>query len=133
MVEAKKRILVIDDEQDVVTYLQTWLTDEGYEVETARDGIEGLEKFTTFHPDLVTLDIVMPQKTGIMFYSEIKENKRSSQVPVIILTGLQQEFRDSASGRSLKPAPDAYVAKPFSREELLETIRSLLSRNVAHG
>lgn len=133
MTEAKKKILVIDDEDDVLTYLQTWLTDEGYQVETARDGREALEKFKRFGPDLVTLDIVMPQKTGVKFYREIKGGKNPSPVPVIIITGLQQEFKSFISHRRTAPPPDGYITKPFSREELLQAIQSVLAKKAATG
>jgi DNA-binding response OmpR family regulator len=130
--KAKEKILVIDDEQDVVAYLKTWLTDEGYEVETAKDGIEGLEKFKTFQPDLVTLDIIMPQKTGLKLYREIKGGENPSPIPVIVITGLQQEFKNFISHRRAVPAPDGYIAKPFSREELLGTLQSVLSKRAAN-
>ena len=131
MAQAKKKILVVDDDQDVVAYLQTWLSDEGFEVEVAGDGLEAQEKCQSFHPDLITLDIVMPQKTGVKFYQEIRKNPATAQLPIIIITGLQQEFKQFISHRRTAPPPEGYIAKPFSREELLKTIETVFRRKPA--
>ena len=71
---AKKKILVVDDEPGVVAYLETLLQDNGYETVSAADGHLALEKFKSEHPDLVTLDISMPEKSGIRFYRDVKED-----------------------------------------------------------
>lgn len=131
MNRAQKKILVVDDDQDVIAYLQTWLSDEGFEVATALDGIEAQEKFQSFKPDLVTLDIVMPNKTGVKFYQELRKNPATAQTPVIIITGLQQEFKQFISHRRTAPPPEGYISKPFSREELLKEIEAVLSHPAA--
>lgn len=128
-----KKILVIDDEPDVTGYLQAWLSDEGYTVEVANNGVEALEKFKTFQPDLITLDVVMPEKTGVKFYREIKGGPKPSPVPVIIITGVSGEFKNFISHRRSAPAPEGYIQKPFSREDLLNTIRSVLTKKAASG
>lgn len=122
----KKRVLVIEDDEDVITYLSLWLSDQGFDVDVARDGNEATEKVKERTPDLVTLDIVMPQKTGVKFYKEFKRDPRYEHIPVIIITGLQQEFKRFISHRRTAPPPEGYIAKPFSQEELLETIRRVL-------
>lgn len=129
----KKRVLVVEDDEDVITYLSLWLSDQGFDVDVARDGNEATEKVKQRTPDLVTLDIVMPQKTGVKFYREIKGGKNPSPVPVIIITGLQQEFKSFISHRRTAPAPDGYISKPFSREELLQAIQSVLAKKAATG
>lgn len=122
----KKRVLVVEDDEDVITYLSLWLSDQGFDVDVARDGNEATEKVKQRTPDLVTLDIVMPQKTGVKFYKEFKRDPRYVHIPVIIITGLQQEFKRFISHRRTAPPPEGYIAKPFSQEELLETIRRVL-------
>ncbi len=92
----------------------------------ARDGNEATEKVKEGTPDLVTLDIVMPQKTGVKFYKEFKRDPQYAHIPVIIITGLQQEFKRFISHRRTAPPPEGYIAKPFSQEELLETIQKVL-------
>ncbi len=123
----KKRVLVVEDDEDVITYLSLWLSDQGFDVDVARDGNEATEKVKERTPDLVTLDIVMPQKTGVKFYKEFKRDPRYAHIPVIIITGLQQEFKRFISHRRTAPPPEGYIAKPFSQDELLETIRRVLA------
>jgi len=125
----KKRVLAIDDDQDVLAYLQTWLSDQGFTVDVAHDGNEGLEKLKAHLPDLITLDIVMPEKTGVRFYREIKKSKEYSHIPVIIITGLQSEFENFISHRRSAPPPDGYLSKPFDQEELLKTINTVISKS----
>jgi two-component system alkaline phosphatase synthesis response regulator PhoP len=123
-----KRVLVIDDDQDVLAYLETWLSDQGFIVETAHDGNEAFDKLKANKPDLITLDIVMPQKTGVKFYREIKKSKEYANIPVIIITGLQSEFENFISHRRSAPPPDGYISKPFEQEELLKTINAVMGK-----
>jgi len=123
-----KRVLVIDDDQDVLAYLETWLADQGFIVDVAHDGNEALDKLKANLPDLITLDIVMPQKTGVRFYREIKKSKEYSNIPVIIITGLQSEFENFISHRRTAPPPDGYISKPFDQEELLKTINTVMGK-----
>lgn len=122
----RKRVLVVEDDEDVITYLSLWLSDQGFDVDVARDGNEATEKVKERTPDLVTLDIVMPQKTGVKFYKEFKRDPSYVHIPVIIITGLQQEFKRFISHRRTAPPPEGYIAKPFSQEELLQTIRRVM-------
>jgi DNA-binding response OmpR family regulator len=127
----KKRVLIIEDDDDVIVYLSTWFTDQGMEVEVARDGEEGFEKLKRNRPDLITLDIVMPQKTGVRFYREVKTNAETADIPVIIITGVQPEFETFISHRRTAPPPEGYISKPFGREELLATVQRVLGGNTA--
>lgn len=122
----KKKVLVVDDDEDVILYLSMWLSDQGFEVEVAKDGYEATEKVKASKPDLITLDIVMPQKSGVKFYREIKKDPNYAFIPVIVITGLQSEFKRFISHRRTSPPPEGYISKPFGHEELLETIRKVL-------
>ena len=81
-----KTILVVDDEPDVLTYLTLVLQDAGFNVMSAQDGNEALEKVKEKKPDFISLDLVMPHKSGIRFYHELRKNKEWSDIPVIIVT-----------------------------------------------
>ncbi|MEW6443814.1 MAG: response regulator [bacterium] len=121
-----KKVLVVEDDEDVILYLSTWLSDQGFDVAVARDGIEATEKVKADPPDLITLDMVMPQKTGVKFYREIKKDPQHGHIPVIIITGLQREFERFISNRRVTPAPEGYISKPFGQDELIETIHKVL-------
>ena len=88
MRDGKKEILILEDEPDVVTYLKTLLEDHGYVTDSAANGWEGMERAKAGPPDLITLDISMPEKSGIHFYREIKEDPVLAQVPVVVVTGV---------------------------------------------
>ncbi len=120
------KILVVDDEQDVRTYLRTLLTRQGYEVVTAADGEEGLSAAREHRPGLVFLDIMMPKKTGIMLYRRLKKDPELGGVPVVILTGLSQYRTFFAQDFEEVPQPEAFVEKPPDREELLRLAESLV-------
>jgi DNA-binding response OmpR family regulator len=126
MTERKKRVLVIDDDEDILVYLSTWFKDQGMEVDIAHNGAEASEKIQLQRPDLITLDIVMPQKTGVRFYRDVRGNKDTATIPIIIITGVQREFETFISHRRTAPPPEGYLSKPFGRDELLETVQRVL-------
>ena len=121
-----KKILVVDDEPDVVTYLASVLRDNGYEALEAFNGEEAMEKVLKHHPDLVTLDITMPEMTGVKAYRKMKEDPALSKIPVVIVTGVSHEFKQFISTRSQVPAPEGYLEKPVKPEDLLAEVRRLL-------
>lgn len=129
---AKKKILIVDDEPGLVTYLETLLQDNGYETVSATDGQIGSEKLKNERPDLVTLDISMPEKSGVRFYRDLKEDPELAKIPVVIVTavtgygGDPEEFKKFISTRKQVPPPEGFVAKPVEQEELLATIKELL-------
>jgi CheY-like chemotaxis protein len=124
---AKAKVLVIDDEPDVVTYLTTLLQDEGYATLSAADGEEGLAKAKSDPPDLITLDISMPEKSGVKFYREVCGDPVLGKVPVIVVTGVSEDFRQFISGRKQVPPPAGYLQKPIEREEFLKLVEQLLA------
>jgi CheY-like chemotaxis protein len=129
-----KKILIVDDEPAVVTYLDMFLRDNGYETVTAADGREGLEKVRREKPDLVTLDISMPEASGARFYKEMKHDPQLASIPIVIITAITgidgdpyayKKFLDS---RQTVPPPEGFIPKPIDREELIKTIRGILSQ-----
>jgi CheY-like chemotaxis protein len=128
----KKKILIVDDEPDIVSYLEMVLQDQGYETTTAGNGNEALEAVKRDRPDLVTLDISMPEASGTRFYKEIRLDPELSTIPVIIVTavtglgGDKYAYEKFISNRHLVPAPEAYFPKPIDRDEFLGKVRELL-------
>ena len=121
-----KRILVVDDEPDVVTYLSTVLKDAGYDTLEAANGEEAMEQIRTGHPDLITLDITMPEMTGVKTYRQLKEDETLRRVPVIIVTGVTHDFKQFISSRAQVPAPEGYLEKPVKPEDLLAEVKRLV-------
>jgi CheY-like chemotaxis protein len=119
----KKKVLIVDDEQDILTYLSTLLEDNGYATALAKDGEEALKQVEAVVPDLITLDISMPEKSGIKFYREIRTNDRWKQIPVIIVTGVSEDFKKFISTRHQVPPPEGYLSKPINQEEILSLVR----------
>ena len=134
MAEQKKRILVIDDEPHVVTYIKTLLEDNGYDTVTANDGREGLEMARKHKPDLVCLDITMPETTGIRFYRDLKEDETLAHTPVVVVTAVSyygkdpEPFKRFLSTRKQVPPPEGFIPKPIDQQLLLDTIEAILSK-----
>jgi CheY-like chemotaxis protein len=122
-----KTILIVDDEPDVCTYISTLLEDHGYTTISAKDGEEALVKLQSVSPDLITLDISMPEKSGVKLFREIKENSRWKKIPIIIITGVSDDFQKFISTRRQVPPPEGYLSKPINQEEILELIQKLTS------
>jgi CheY-like chemotaxis protein len=120
-----KTILIVDDEPDVLTYLSTLLEDHGYTTTTAKDGVEALTKVKAARPDLITLDISMPEKSGVKFYREMKEDASFKQIPIIIITGISDDFQKFISTRRQVPPPEGYLSKPVNPEEMLGLVKKL--------
>ena len=126
MAGEKKLVLVVDDEPDTVTFLSTVLEDNGYRTKAAYDGKEATRLIEEEPPDLVTLDITMPEKSGVAVYRFVKENDLYKKIPVIIVTGVSDDFRRFISTRRQVPAPDGYLSKPVEHRELVALVESLL-------
>ena len=119
-----KRILVVDDEPDVVRYLSTFLSDQGFTVSTAQDGGEALSKVRAERPDLITLDITMPGKSGVDVFTTLRRDPQLLGIPVFIITGVV-DFRRLMYYREVQP-PEGYMEKPIDPDVLLMTVRRLL-------
>jgi CheY-like chemotaxis protein len=125
MAAEKKTIMVVDDEPDVRTFLSTLFEDSGYATVGAQDGNEALSKVKEKAPDLVTLDITMPNKSGVKFYREMKESAEWRKVPIIIVTGVSGEFKAFISTRKQVPPPEGYLSKPIDKTEILKLVKKL--------
>lgn len=126
----KKTILIIDDEPDTLTYFSILLQDNGFETILAENGDEGLKKVRVAKPDLITLDITMPETSGVRCYRELREKDEWKSIPVIMITGISEDFRGFISSRRQVPPPDGYLSKPVDEEQLLKMVRHLTSAAV---
>jgi len=128
----KKLVLVVDDEPDVVTYLTTLLKDNGYATASAADGVEGMAKIKETRPALVTLDMSMPEKSGVRVYRELKENPDLADIPVLVVTGVtgfggkSEGFEKFLKTRKQVPPPNGFIAKPIEQKEFLEAVKTLI-------
>jgi len=120
---SKKKILIVDDEQDILTYLSTLLEDNGYDTVLAKNGEEALKQMEAALPDLITLDISMPGKSGVKFYRDMKVDDRWKHIPIIIITGVSEDFKKFISSRQQVPPPEGYLSKPIEKEEILALVR----------
>jgi two-component system response regulator RegX3 len=116
------KILIVEDEESVLDPLELLLTKEGFSIETARDGREALEKFAKTNPDLILLDLMLPEISGNEVCRQIRVK---SQVPIIMLTAKDTEV-DKVVGLEL--GADDYVVKPYSKAELVARIKAVLRR-----
>jgi two-component system alkaline phosphatase synthesis response regulator PhoP len=128
MMSEKKRILVVDDEPDFCSIVQGQLEKEGYEVDLAYNGVEGLEKIRSNPPDAIVLDVMMPEMDGYEVCKELKADKATAGIPVILLTAVASHVTSTryshADGMSTEA--DDYIAKPASAEEICDSIKGLL-------
>lgn len=124
----KKRILVVDDEPDFASIVQGNLEKEGFEVEVAYNGVEGLEKTHANPPDAIVLDVMMPEMDGYEMCKELKGDENYCDIPVILLTAVASHVTSTryshADGMSTEA--DDYIAKPASAEDITQSVKRLL-------
>jgi len=132
-----KKILIIDDDPDVILFLETILTDNGYETYQANNGQEGLEVLKETRPDLILLDLMMPVKSGLGFFRDIKRTDEFKDIPVIMVTGvagetgidLEQFFKRGVKQREgMELRPDGYIEKPIDPDRLIEMIKEIIGQ-----
>jgi DNA-binding response OmpR family regulator len=128
MSDAVKTVLVVDDDPDARGFLTAVLTDNGFAATEAKDGNEALAAIAEAPPDLVALDITMPEKSGVAVYRRLREDDTLRHIPVIIITGVSDEFRTFISTRRHVPPPDEYIPKPVDHQQFLEAVKKLLPR-----
>jgi CheY-like chemotaxis protein len=121
-----KKILIIDDEKDMLIYLGTLFRKAGYETESASNGEEGFKLAKSFEPDLITLDIMMPKKSGLKAYTELRTSPETKTIPIIVLTGLTKQEDFFGDNLGDLPRPEAIVEKPIDREGFLEKARHIM-------
>ena len=127
-----KKVLVVDDELDIRTFIITLLETENYKPLSAKDGKEGLEIARREKPALIILDVMMPKESGIGMYRDLKNDSELKDIPVIMVSALSkktffhsQKVLDEYKGEKI-PEPAAYIEKPPEPEELLEAIQDSL-------
>ncbi|MFH1688335.1 MAG: response regulator [bacterium] len=122
-----KTILVVDDEADVRNYLRAALVEAGFNVVTATDGNEAMEKVKANSPDLISLDLVMPGKSGARFYREMIKHREFSKIPIIIVTGHARDDLGKADLKELTMSgPGIYLEKPVKPDNYVAAIKQLL-------
>jgi len=132
----RRKILVVDDEPHVVAYLEMLLQDHGHATVSAADGREGLEKAREHAPDLICLDITMPEESGVRMYRNLKEDPKLAHIPVLVVTavtglgGDPEPFKNFLSTRKHIPPPEGFFSKPIDREKFVEKVNSILAKPV---
>ena len=145
-----KQVLVIDDDQNAVKYLSVVLSEHGYDVVSACDGNDGLQKIKQAKPDLIVLDVMMPKKSGFVLFKQLKKDERYKDIPVLMLTGVSgvleelashQEETDERPYDSLREVlqktvrqmrqdglvrPEMFLDKPVDPEALIAKVRELI-------
>ena len=120
---AKKKILLVEDEIELVTLLKDRLEINNYHMISAYDGEEGLEKARDEKPDLILLDIIMPKLDGLVLCRRLKDKPQTKNIPIIIVTAL---VRNDLSERCKEAGADDFIIKPFVSSELLDKIKKWL-------
>jgi CheY-like chemotaxis protein len=127
MADRVKTVLVVDDDPDARQFLTTVLEDNGFAAVTAKDGTDAIALIEQAPPALVTLDITMPEKSGVAVYRKLKEDDQLKSIPVIIVTGVSDDFKKFISTRRQVPPPEGYITKPVDHEEFLRMVKGYLS------
>lgn len=118
-----KRVLIVDDEPNILISLEFLMKREGYEVQVARDGEEGLALAGRWRPEVVLLDVMMPRKSGFDVCQAIRADAALAGMRIVMLTA---KGRDTDVAKGLALGADAYLTKPFSTQELVRRVRELL-------
>jgi CheY-like chemotaxis protein len=123
-----KKILIVDDEPDVVTYLTTVLKSNGYKSYSAANIKSAMQLTKEIHPDLICLDIVMPNETGISFYIKLQQDQKLKNIPVILISGIIESekfnFRSYVKDTTISP-PECYMEKPLDITNFISNVEKL--------
>jgi CheY-like chemotaxis protein len=125
---AAKTAVIIDDEPDITTYLETFLTDHGWSVRTANDPNRGIALAQEQPPAVVLLDVMMPERGGLSTLIALRKDERTARVPVVLVTGIQDTLKSDFGDfldRFKSYHPDAYLQKPIDEAKLLATLAEL--------
>ena len=125
-----KKILIIDDDPDLVEAVSTILESKGYAVAAAYGGVEGLKKAKTENPDLIVLDVMMPDKDGYTVCKELKADKKYRSIPILLLTAVVSNIPTSRYTHQMGKDTEAddYMDKPVEPDELVRRIETLISK-----
>ena len=119
----KKRVLIVDDEENIAISVEYLMRREGFDVSVAKDGEDGLAMIRSTKPDLVLLDVMMPKMDGFQVCGEVRADKELDSVRIIMLTA---KGREAEVEKGLSLGADAYIPKPFSTSDLVSRVKSLL-------
>lgn len=120
-----KKILVADDEQNIVISLEFLLKREGFEVLVAYDGARALERIRAERPDMAILDVMMPRRTGFEVCQELRQDPEFAGLRIMMLTA---KGRDTEVSKGMSLGADVYMTKPFSTKELIAQVKALIDR-----
>ena len=126
--ERQSRLLVVDDDPDILDSITVILTTQPYTIDTARDGVECVDKVRENIPDLIILDLLMPKKDGFAVVRELRENPKYAKIPILILTSVREDASRRRYELETGLAMDVqdYVEKPISPMDLLDRVKKLL-------
>jgi two-component system response regulator VicR len=127
MADTTRRVVYIEDEQEMIDLVRLILSRKGFEVSGANGGREGLDLVRSSLPDLVLLDLMMPDMDGWDVYQQMKAGEATRNIPVIVVTAKAQSI-DKVLGLHIAKVDD-YVSKPFSPQELVDSVEKVLKRN----
>jgi CheY-like chemotaxis protein len=123
----KKKVLVVEDEMDVRTYISTLFQDQGYGILTAENGKEGFELAIKEKPDLITLDIAMPSQSGMRTFRMFKDSEELKSIPVIIITGMGEDVSSFIKRlKGFSSQPEGFMGKPIDEEKLIKMVSDLI-------
>jgi DNA-binding response OmpR family regulator len=119
-----KKILIVDDEPNIVISLEFLMKKEGFAVAVANDGDEALAMVASFNPDMLLLDVMMPKKSGFEVCEALRADSQRAGLKIVMLTA---KGRDTEMAKGLAIGADAYVTKPFSTKELVDKVKEMLA------
>ncbi|MFQ6613893.1 MAG: response regulator transcription factor [Fidelibacterota bacterium] len=119
-----KRILVVDDDPNIVNLIRAFLTKIGFEIMEANDGLDGLQKARTEKPDLIILDVMLPKLDGFKLSRLLKFDETFQNTPILMLTAKSDE-KDERTGKAM--GADAYLTKPFKNQQLIDQVKALVA------
>ena len=125
-----KKVLIVDDEPNIVLSVEFLMKREGYEVLTAADGQQALDMLEDVRPDLMILDVMMPRKNGFEVCEAVRSHPQFGSLPILMLTA---KGREAEMKKGLSLGADAYVTKPFSTHDLIDRVGELLAGSFAAG
>ncbi len=125
-----QKILIVDDDPDLVEAVSIILENKGYEVVAAYDGVEGLKKARTENPDLIVLDVMMPNKDGYEVCKELKADEKYRAIPILLLTAVVANIPTSkyTQQMGMETEADDYVDKPVEPDELVKRVEALIAK-----
>ena len=127
----KKKVLVVDDENDAVEYMKAILEEKGYAVLSANNGTEGISKAKETQPDIILLDVQMPGEDGFHIFYEMRHDEELKTIPIVMVTGIAKKTGIKFSADEMEGyfhvRPEGYIEKPFEPENVIATIEKILT------